>query len=494
MSCRVDSPRFSSGRIRIDQGRLAMALVGLVALAVRLPHLFTNALWQDEVASARILREPNFSAMLGRVARTESTPPLWYALGWTAHQAGASIVDVRLLSALFGALLAAAVVSCARTLLPLRFATAAGLLVAVGAQFVWHGHELRAYELLALVTALFARNLARSPASRTRSNDAALAALVAIGLLTHYFFAFTVIAAALWLWLEPELRATRVRTTIFIASGAAICSPWLPYFLEQYRQDRFWWIGSFRLSTVTATPFRLFTPLLTAGAAARIVPVLFLGLVAIGAMRLSGLSLAGRLFAVLALGPLVIAGSAWASGERIFALRNLIETGPFMAIAAVAALSLLGTRTATVALIAGTAAATYAFSVTERVPTPPYNQLAADLVREGWNAHDPVAILGNVFNYRAPLEWYLPHQPKLEISRPTGRTCRTLFAIGHGRAAHGLDDVTTDLRTRGYLVARLAPDDRINVGALRGATILIDPKNRSSCVRPVRSGRLAAIA
>ena len=475
-----------------------MLLAGLLAVAVRVPHVFTDALWQDEVASARILREPSLPAMLGRVVRTESTPPLWYSLAWAAHQAGAPIVDVRLLSALFGGLLAAAVVAGARAVLPLRFAAVAGVLVAVGAQFAWHGHELRAYELLALLTTLFGLNLARTAHRPTRLNTLSLGGVVAAGLLTHYFFVFSVATALLWLWLEPAARRSRARATVAIAVGAALCSPWLPYFARQYRQDRFWWIGPFDLQEVLSTPFRLFTPLVTHGASARTVPLVFLALVAAGALRLARISATGRLFAVLALGPLVVAGGAWAAGERTFAVRNLIEIGPFVAIAVVAALSLLGARLAAAGLLAAAAAAVVAFSITQAVPAPPYDRLAADLVREGWTPHDPVAILGDVFAFRSPLEWYLPDQPVLAISRPTSRRCPTLFAIGKEPASRGFDDMRSQRRTDGYLVARLAPDGPADGASLRGvtlrgATILADPHERFACVRPIDTGRLAPL-
>jgi len=41
----------------------------------------------DEVASARIINEPTFPGMLAHVARTESTPPLYYLLAWGWDQA-----------------------------------------------------------------------------------------------------------------------------------------------------------------------------------------------------------------------------------------------------------------------------------------------------------------------------------------------------------------------------------------------------------------------
>ena len=120
-----------------------------------------------------------------------------------------------------------------------------------------------------------------------------LALVVAAGLLTHYFFVFTVAAALGWLWLEPQARAIRRRSTVAIAAGAVLCTPWLPLFVEQFRRDRFWWIGPFRLREAVGAPFRLFTPLVTHGLAGRVVPVAFLALTVCGAVVLAP-PLAGR--------------------------------------------------------------------------------------------------------------------------------------------------------------------------------------------------------
>ena len=93
--------------------RCVVLVVAVVAVAARLPGLFTQSLSQDEVASARIIGEPTFPGLLGHVARTESTPPLWYTLAWLAHRTGVPIQDVRLLSLAAGAGLAVLVVDLA---------------------------------------------------------------------------------------------------------------------------------------------------------------------------------------------------------------------------------------------------------------------------------------------------------------------------------------------------------------------------------------------
>src|SRR4051812_13987563 len=195
----------------MDGGRRVMLAVGLLAVAVRFPGAFTQALWEDEVASARILNEPTFPRLLAHVARTESTPPLWYALGWLIRRAGTPIQDVRLLSVAAGGVLAALVVDLARRVVPLPFAAFAGLFTAFGSQLVAHGRELRAYELLALLSVLFARLVLAEVETPSWARELGLAAVVAAGCLTHYFFAFSVFAVLAWLWLDPGARAVRRR-------------------------------------------------------------------------------------------------------------------------------------------------------------------------------------------------------------------------------------------------------------------------------------------
>jgi len=455
-----------------------MLAVALVGVAVRLPGVYTQAFWQDEVASARILNEPTLARMLAHVARTESTPPLWYALGWLLRQMGTPLQDVRLLSVAAGALLAALVVDVARRVVPLPLAAVAGLFVALGGQLVGHGQELRAYELLALLSLVFARCLLAEVDAPSRRRELALAATVAAGGLTHYFFAFSVLAALAWLWFDRGARPVRRRATIAILAGGSLAAAWGPMFLQQYQQARFWWIGAFQLRTVIAVPARLFTSAYANTTAGIALSAALLLLVGAGAARLARASAAGRLIAALALGPLAESAAVWAGGVRIFALRNLIGIAPFVAVAAVAALAAVPRRAA---VAAGTATVLLLLlPFTPLSPdrgTPPYDAMARELVAEGWTPSEPVAVFGNFFPYRAPLEWYLPHRPVLEASRLLKGVCRTVFVI-RGRDVDRL-----------RLLRPLEGDPQ-----LRGATFLSNPANRSRCVRPITTGRLAALS
>ena len=129
-----------------------MSAVAVTAALVRLPFVYSRPFWEDEVASARILVQPTMLAMLRRVAQTESTPPLWYAIAWLVHQLGVPLQSERLLSVAFGAALAAAVVGLTHRFVALQLAVVAGLMTAFGTEFVLHGAELRAYELFALLS------------------------------------------------------------------------------------------------------------------------------------------------------------------------------------------------------------------------------------------------------------------------------------------------------------------------------------------------------
>jgi hypothetical protein len=400
-------------------------------------------------------------------------------LGWLLRQAGTPLQDVRLLSVAAGALLAALVVDVARRVVPLPFAALAGLFVALGGELVGHGQELRSYELFALLSLLFARCLLAEIDAPSRRRELALAAAVAAGGLTHYFFAFSVLAAVVWLCLDRDVRAARGRASVAIVAGGLVASLWAPVMVRQFRRGRFWWIGAFRLRSVLAVPARLFTYAYTNTTGGLVVSLAVLLLVALGAARLARASASGRLIAALALGPLAEAGLVWAGGMRIFALRNLVGIAPFVAVATVAGLAAVPRRAAVTVGLAVAALLVLPFTpfAAARGGTLPYNAMARELVAEGWKPSEPVAVFGNFYPYRAPLEWYLPHQPVLDASRLSSRVCKTLFVVRG-------DEVR-----RVHLTVAIRADR-----ALRGATILVDPAFAPSCVRPIVSGRLAALS
>jgi hypothetical protein len=383
--------------------------VALVAGLVRIPGTLHDALWQDEVASARVISEAGPLGVIRQIARTESTPPLWYGLAWAVHRAGAGVQDVRFLSVGAGAALAAAIVVYARRLVPLPAATLAGLGVALGYQFVFHGRELRAYELAALLTVVLAIAAERFAAAPTRGRAAQLACAVALGTLTHYFVVFSVAAVALWL----GRRGARA-----IGAGLLPLALWSPIALGQYSHHRFSFIGPFSAHDAVATYWLLFVRAQPRDAVLHVgAPLGLLVAVLAGAFLLGRTSELGRLWAMLAVVPVALGLALWLAGIRIYDVRNLIGVGPFAAVAVASLVARLPRRTATVACAGLCCLLLVGFVRSNRVKPVAYDRIAQALVAEGWRQGDPIVVYAEPNALWGPLEWYLPGQPRFAVDR-----------------------------------------------------------------------------
>ena len=398
--------------LRSNSLRLAIGL-GLLAAVLRLPLALTSPFWQDEVASARLLDAHTFAGAMHGVVRTESTPPLWYAVAWLVHRAGVPILDVRLLSVAADALLVTLAVILSARLLPLRFAALTGALLAVGAEFSGEGRWIRAYELFALLAVVLALALLHAAAGATLRRLTLLAAAVAAGSLTHYFFLFTLAAAVAWAAFEPAARAVRGRLLLAMAAGLVPFVVWSPAFVKQFRHHRYGWIGPFDWREVVETPLRLFS-YAGSGAPVRAGALACLLACAVGCRYLWNRGPGGRLCAALAVVPLVLAAAVWAAGVRVYDIRNMVGIGPFLAIAASAALASLPARLRVVApaLVVAAACASFVWAQ-QQDQGPAYDRLAHALVADGWRTGDAVAVFGNRSEFRSPLEWYLPGNPLL---------------------------------------------------------------------------------
>src|SRR5262249_7224171 len=144
---------------------------------------------------------------LSAVPRSESTPPLYYALAWLWSRAfGTGEVGLRSLSALAGTASIAVVYLAARAL-PLRARPAliAAAIVAVNPVLIWFSQDARAYALAFLLTSLSFLFFARArrsgtrnlgPTSRAGRDLACWAVFSSLALATHYFAGFVVLPEA----------------------------------------------------------------------------------------------------------------------------------------------------------------------------------------------------------------------------------------------------------------------------------------------------------
>ena len=386
--------------------------------------------------------------------RTESTPPLWYGLGWLVHRAGVPVLDVRLVSVAENFALVALLVVLAAQLFPLRLAASAGVLVALGSEFSAQGRWIRAYELLVLLTVVLVFAAHAAALQPTRARLGALAAVVAAGTLTHYFFFFSLAATLAWLWLEPTARPSRRKTGAAVAVGLVPFAVWSPAFVAQVDHRRYGWIGPFDWRPVVETPLRQFTPL-GSGWTGTVVAAVACGLCAWGAVRLAPRGPLSRLCVAAALVPFALAALTWASGLRIYADRNMIGIGPFLAVVAVAGLSGLPSHAQRVVIPAVLVLAVGSFVLAQRSHGPVFDRIAGALVAEGWRAGDAVVVVGNRSEFRSPLEWYLPSHPTL-VAGPALRLRPPVFVIGGARTLASQRADVAKRRVDGLVVARLS--------------------------------------
>jgi mannosyltransferase len=226
--------------------RLEIAVVLLLAAALRFTALGMQSLWEDESVTRWMVHLP-FGRMLATLPHTESTPPLYYLLAWPWTRAfGFSETGLRSLSALAGVLAVAACVAAGREVAGHRAGIAAGVLAAVNPAFVWYSQDARAYSFLILLSAtsiwLFLRVLRRG----AREWDLwAWTLVAAAALATHYFAWFVVAPQALWLAL-----AARTRRRVWLAVGAlaVVAGALAPLALAQHSNGGTSWIGDDPLS------------------------------------------------------------------------------------------------------------------------------------------------------------------------------------------------------------------------------------------------------
>ena len=178
------------------------------------------------------------------------------------------------------------------------------------------------------------------------------------------------------------------------------------------------------------TPLRLFTPdgsgtlPLLAGAAS-------LAVCLVGCRLLLRSGPAGRLCALFTTVPLAAAAAAWAAGIDVYAVRNMIGIGPYVAVAWAAALAALPARARarTLVPVAVLTAAAAGFLLAQHRGGPAYDRMARALVADGWRPGDDVAVFGSRDEFRSPLEWYLPGRPLLSNAR-LARIDEPVFVVG----------------------------------------------------------------
>ena len=134
---------------RISFYLMAVALMALVAFAVRAASLDAQSMWRDEVDAVRFSTGP-WAEILSSFARPGWNGPFYFLLlrGWIAL-AGPSEYATRFFSLAFGVLGVPLVYALGRRLFDRQVGLLAALLMAASPYLAWYGQEVKMYTLVA---------------------------------------------------------------------------------------------------------------------------------------------------------------------------------------------------------------------------------------------------------------------------------------------------------------------------------------------------------
>jgi hypothetical protein len=217
-------PQASSSPARPTRRRLLLGagLVTALALAIRLVTLDEQSFWLDEAYTVHLVGL-DLGAMLRQIPRSESTPPLYYVLAWVWSRVfGTSEFGLRSLSALAGTATVTLSYLLTARLAGLRAAVITSLLLAVSPLMVWYSQEARAYALAALLACASVLCVIRYAEDADRRWLSAWALCSALGLCTHYFVGFVVVAELGWLLRYQRRTEVRLAAALVVLVAAAL--------------------------------------------------------------------------------------------------------------------------------------------------------------------------------------------------------------------------------------------------------------------------------
>jgi hypothetical protein len=185
-----------------------LALIGLtmLAAAIRFWRIGHQGFWFDEGNTALLV---HFSpgTMLRQLARTESTPPLYYCLAWVWSRVfGHGEVPLRSLSALAGTVTVPVAYVAGVKLISRRAAFLAAALTACNPLLIWYSQEARSYALLVLLSGVALAAFASAREDPTPRRLGAWAAASALALGTHYYAVLAIVPQAVWLLKDGHRR------------------------------------------------------------------------------------------------------------------------------------------------------------------------------------------------------------------------------------------------------------------------------------------------
>ena len=216
---------------------LALALITVLAWALRLVDLGQESLWLDEAGRVAIATAP-LGDIPHRVAVIELSPPLYHFLlhGWVAAFGGADF-SVRLLSALLGMLAVPLSYRVGQALYGRRVGLISACLAAVSPFYVYYAQEAAPYALLLILTLLSVWCFLRLLRVGDGLAWGGYLTATALSLYTHTYAAFPLLAenlflATLILW-RGRYKELFLRWIAAQIGLGLLYLPWAPILMRQ---------------------------------------------------------------------------------------------------------------------------------------------------------------------------------------------------------------------------------------------------------------------
>jgi mannosyltransferase len=233
--------RINLGRAARDPFLIGVTGLVVVAAALRFSTLDLQSYSSDEGFTVWLVRQSPVEMVRG-IARTESTPPLYYCVAWVwSRLFGTGEAGLRSLSAMVGtATVLVAYLAAARMLSrPAGLVVAA--LAAVSPFMVWYSQWARSYALFMLLATLSIYLYALLRGNPRPAHVVAWAVVCEASIWTHYFAGYLVATEALLLVLfVPRARRAVAAASLAIALAAV---PVAALAVHQQRSGNSAWIA-----------------------------------------------------------------------------------------------------------------------------------------------------------------------------------------------------------------------------------------------------------
>jgi mannosyltransferase len=233
--------------------RDAVILLLIVALAafLRFYRLDYQSLWYDEAYTASVTDPATVGlSYIWGSGPVAYMPPLHHTLVYLSRLLGTGEASLRLPSVLAGILTVVLIYLTAKYCFNRRVATFASLIATVSTFHVYYSQEARAYSLLMLLSIASTYFLVRALREKRPVWWLAYMICAALGLYSHLYMAFVLLAQNVYLLMEWE--AKRVSRRAWILSQIVpfvLFSPWLVQYAVYYQEMLLGTSGAYERAT-----------------------------------------------------------------------------------------------------------------------------------------------------------------------------------------------------------------------------------------------------